>query len=208
MSPLEVASYGTAVGYVAGFLALTFALARSSDQPVWLFETGSRRQFLPALLFRLSFAGAVLWPLSATILANAISADPLSGLFSGKAPDVIGFALVLAGACLALFAQGYMGNSWRIGAAEHHVGRIVDGGPFAYSRNPVFVGQALLFGGLFIAKPSLVQAALTASAFYAIALQVRIEERVLLEALGEPYRAYCAHVGRWIGYQSHQSGNT
>jgi len=208
MSPLEVASYGIAVGYVAGFLALTFALARSSDQPVWLFEKGSRGQFLPALLFRLSFAGAVLWPLSATILANAFSADPLSGLFSGKAPDLIGFALVLAGACLALFAQGYMGNSWRIGAAEHHVGRIVDGGPFAYSRNPVFVGQALLFGGLFIAKPSLVQAALTASAFYAIALQVRIEERVLLEALGEPYRAYCARVGRWIGYQSHQSGKT
>ncbi|WP_306224703.1 methyltransferase family protein [Bosea beijingensis] len=208
MSPLEVASYGTAIGYVAGFLALTFALARSSEQPLWLFEKGSRRQFVPALLFRLSFAGAVLWPLATTIFAGAFSADPLSGLLSGKVPDLIGFALVLAGACLALFAQVYMGNSWRIGAAEDHVGRIVDGGPFAISRNPVFVGQALLFAGLFIAKPSLVQAGLTASTFYAIALQVRVEESVLLEALGEPYRAYCARVGRWIGYRPHQSGNT
>lgn len=207
MSALELAAYGTAIAYVAGFLALSSALVRSSDQPVWLFDKGSPRQFVPALLFRLSFAGAVLWPLGTTIFGSAFSADPLSGLLGGNAPDVVGFVLVLAGVCLALFAQGYMGASWRIGTAEDHVGPIVDGGPFAISRNPVFVGQALLFGGLFIAKPSIVQAGLTASALYAIALQVRIEEGVLLKVLGEPYRAYCARVGRWIGYRSQQSGN-
>ena len=207
MSALELAAYGVAIAYVAGFLALSSALARSSDQPVWLFDNGSPRQFVPALLFRLSFAGAVLWPLGTTIFGSAFSADPLSGLLGGNAPDVVGFVLVLAGVCLALFAQGYMGASWRIGTAEDHVGPIVDGGPFAISRNPVFVGQALLFGGLFIAKPSIVQAGLTASALYAIALQVRIEEGVLLKALGEPYRAYCLRVGRWIGYRPQQSGN-
>lgn len=207
MSALELAAYGVAVAYVAGFLVLSFAVARSSDQPVWLFDKRSPGQFVPALLFRLSFSGAVLWPFGATFFSSAFPADPLSGGLSGYAPDAIGLAFVAAGACFALIGQDYMGNSWRIGAAEGHVGSIVDSGPFAISRNPVFVGQAILFIGLFITKPNLVQAILTGSALCAIVLQVRIEERVLVQALGEPYRAYCRRVARWIGYRSTQSGD-
>lgn len=37
----EAVGYGTATGYGAGVLALTFALAASSDRPVRLFEKRS-----------------------------------------------------------------------------------------------------------------------------------------------------------------------
>jgi protein-S-isoprenylcysteine O-methyltransferase Ste14 len=67
------------------------------------------------------------------------------------------------------------------------------------SRNPVFVGQAVLFAGLFLVVPGCVQALLTAALIVAIHLQVRIEEKVLAETLGEPYLAYMARVSRWVG---------
>ena len=84
-------------------------------------------------------------------------------------------------------------------------GAIVDSGPFAISRNPVFLGQALLFIGLFIVLPSLIQAALTLALLFAIALQVRIEERVLAAAYGQPYRDYASRVRRWLGTRRPQA---
>ncbi|MCP6231918.1 hypothetical protein NL428_27970, partial [Klebsiella pneumoniae] len=63
----------------------------------------------------------------------------------------------------------------------------------------VFVGQALLFGGLLFVLPSLVQAAITLALLIAIQLQVAIEERVLEADLGNPYRAYKQRVHRWLG---------
>ena len=92
-----------------------------------------------------------------------------------------------------------MGANWRIGAAEGEIGKIVDDGPFAISRNPVFVGQALLFVGLFFVFPGVVSLALTIALLVAIHLQVRIEERVLASNLGEPYAAYVRRVPRWLG---------
>jgi protein-S-isoprenylcysteine O-methyltransferase Ste14 len=199
MSGMEIASYLMAVAYVVSFLAMSAILAREAGRPVWLFDKGSEKQMLPALLFRLAFVGAVLWPLWLAALGNPVTNDPLAAALDGPWFDVLGHLLVVLGACTALLSQRYMGTSWRIGAAEGQQGAIVDGGPFAISRNPVFLGQALLFVGLFIVLPSLVQAALTLALLVAIRLQVAIEERVLAASLGEPYLAYKARVRRWFG---------
>jgi protein-S-isoprenylcysteine O-methyltransferase Ste14 len=199
MSGMEIASYMMAVVYVISFLALSAILAREAGRPVWLFGKGRERQALPALLFRIAFAGAVLWPLVLATLGNPVPNDRLARLLDNEWFDVLGHLLVVVGACLAIIAQRHMGVSWRIGAAEGEIGAIVDTGPFAFSRNPVFVGQAMLFVGLFIVLPSVVQAGLTLALLIAIGLQVRIEERVLLASLGEPYRLYQGRVRRWVG---------
>lgn len=199
MSGMEVASYLMAVVYVVSFLAMSAILAKEAGRPVWLFGRGSERQTLPALLFRLAFIGAVLWPLWLAAFGNPVRRDPLTAALDGPWFDVLGHLLVVIGACVALLSQRYMGPSWRIGAAEGEVGAIVDNGPFAISRNPVFVGQGLLFIGLVIVLPSLVQAALTLALLIAIRLQVAVEERVLAASLGEPYLAYKARVRRWLG---------
>ena len=72
-------------------------------------------------------------------------------------------------------------------------------GPFALSRNPVFLGQALLFVGLFLAFPDLVQCLVSAAIIAALSVQVRIEERLLARAYGDAYADYRARVPRWIG---------
>ena len=206
MSGMEIASYLMAVVYVAGFLAMSMLLAKEAGRPVWLFGKGREKQTLPALLFRLAFAGAVLWPLSLAAFGNPVTGDPLATALDGPWFDLLGLLHVVIGACIALLSQRYMGASWRIGAAEGEQGAIVDSGPFGVSRNPVFVGQALLFVGLFIVLPSLIQAALTLALLIAIRLQVAIEERVLAISLGQPYLAYKARVRRWLGVSGGVAG--
>lgn len=191
MSKTEIAAYLVTLAYVGAFLALSVKQARDSGQAVWIFARGSRAQRLPALLFKLGFAGSVLWPPVRTLLAGEASTDLLT--------DIPGLALVIIGAGLALWAQVHMGRSWRIGSAEGESGAFVDNGPFAFSRNPAFVGQALLFIGLFLVRHDLVQLALALAVLIAITLQVRIEEDVLRRDLGEPYLAYQRRVNRWVG---------
>jgi len=135
--------------------------------------------------------------------------DPVFSALDGVAGDIIGHLLVAIGAMIAATSQMHMGASWRIGAAEGETGAIVDTGPFALSRNPVFVGQIILFVGLLLVFPDLFQAALTLALVVAIRLQVKIEERVLTATLGvltatlgEPYLAYSRRVGRWFGLRN------
>lgn len=208
MSGMEIASYMMTVVYVMSFLAMSAILAKEAGRPIWLFDKGAEKQALPAMLFRLAFIGAVIWPLVLALVGNPIKADPLSLALDGPWLDVLGHLLVVVGACVAILSQRHMGVSWRIGAAEGELGPIVNSGPFAISRNPVFVGQALLFVGLFIVLPSLIQAALTLALLIAIVLQVRIEERVLSQTLGEPYRDYKQRVRRWLGTRRREENTT
>lgn len=198
MTTLDMLAYLLVLAYTAGFLLLSASAAQRAGRPIWLFGKGGEPQALPALLFRLAFIGAVLWPLLQAALGNPFPDDPLTAALSGQGFDRLGLALILVGAGLALWSQWHMGASWRIGAAEGEIGWIVDTGPFAISRNPVFLGQILMFSGLFLALPSVPLAAITLGQVVAIALQVPIEERVLAVTLGQPYEAYRRRVRRWL----------
>lgn len=179
--------------YLAAFLALTARSARAAGRPVWLFGHGDR-QGLPALLFRLCFAGGLLYPLLLSFgiePVRELAAPPVALRFAG-------LSLAGIGALFAVYAQYYMGTSWRIGSAEGQSGAIVDTGPFRLSRNPVFVGQVALFLGFVFARPDIVQLALSAAVVLAVRLQVGVEEKVLERDLGEAYRHYRERVRRWL----------
>jgi protein-S-isoprenylcysteine O-methyltransferase Ste14 len=184
--------------YLMGFLVLTASAAAKAGRPVWLFGVGRERQALPALLFRLTFVfGALYPPLWEAWAIYSGRAQLWSSLHDG-ALEILGLLVMSIGAALALTAQWHMGASWRIGAAEGHQGAIVDDGPFAVSRNPVFVGQALLFMGSLAVFPSIPQAVAAVALLAAIHLQVVIEERVLAAELGQPYADYRRRVRRWL----------
>lgn len=199
MSALESISYLLVAVYLLSFFALTAVAQRAAGRSVWLFGRGTEKQTLPALLFRFAFAGAALWPLIRLTTGDVPENDPIRRLLDGDWFDVLGHLMIAIGACIAILSQRHMGANWRIGAAEGEVGAIVDDGPFALSRNPVFLGQALLFLGLFFVFPGIVSLALTVALLVAIHLQVMIEERVLTASLGEPYIGYMQRVPRWLG---------
>lgn len=195
MTPAEWATWLIAVFYVVAFLLLSAQTSKEAGRSIWLFGQRSYDQRVPALLFRLSFAGAVIWSPVALVLglAGRWAVFPDSAVL-----DVVGNVTAAIGAAIALASQVYMGRSWRIGAAEGEVGAIVETGPFALSRNPVFVGQILLFIGLKMAVTDVMHLALLSILLAAIYRQVLIEESVLAKSIGEPYLIYRMRVRRWL----------
>ena len=76
--------------------------------------------------------------------------------------------------------------------------RLVLSGPYAYTRNPMYLGHIIFLAGLALTLQSLfavVIALVTAIWFH---LRVRRDEAKLLELWGEPYRRYLLVVKRWI----------
>ncbi|MGL6181946.1 MAG: hypothetical protein ACRC2G_07225, partial [Aestuariivirga sp.] len=140
MTALEGVSYALFAVYLLSFFGLSAVAARQAGRSIWLFNTGPASQTLPATLFRVAFAGAALWPLIRSLTGDLLMVDPVHDALDGIVPDIIGHLLVAIGACVAAASQMHMGASWRIGAAERETGALVDDGPFAVSRNPVFVG--------------------------------------------------------------------
>lgn len=191
----EWAAYCVFVSYLGGFLWLTRRSVRAAGQGVWLFHEGGGVQRVTGLAFRISFGLVLAWP----ILDRALP-DP--AVRSGDWPAAFawgGLVLALAGGFVALVSQAHMGRSWRIGVAEGVLGPLVTDGPFAWSRNPVFLGQMGVFWSLPVATG---QMFLTVPAvlFTAAALvQARLEEKTLLASADNAYRAYALRVPRWLG---------
>jgi protein-S-isoprenylcysteine O-methyltransferase Ste14 len=199
MSAMEAVSYLLFCVYLANFFALSAVAARQAGRSVWLFSKGKEQQTIPAWLFRIAFAGGAFFPALRAVAGGPLISDPVFSTLDGVTSDIVGHLLVAVGAMIAAMSQMHMGASWRIGAAEGETGTIVDTGPFALSRNPVFVGQIILFLGLLLVFPDIFQALLTVALIIAIRMQVKIEERVLAVSLGEPYLAYSRRVDRWFG---------
>lgn len=77
--------------------------------------------------------------------------------------------------------------------------QLVTTGVYAWTRNPMYVGLALaLFGALLALKNAGSLLGVVALVMFLDRFQIRPEERVLTEKLGEPYQAYLRAVRRWI----------
>jgi protein-S-isoprenylcysteine O-methyltransferase Ste14 len=110
-----------------------------------------------------------------------------------------GALLAAAGIVATMFAQGTMGDSWRVGVDPAETTDLVTGGPFAFVRNPIFTAMTTAAVGLTLLAPNVVAIAGLVTLLAAIVLQVRVvEEPYLLRVHGEAYRAYGRRVGRLL----------
>lgn len=107
--------------------------------------------------------------------------------------------LVAAGAALLLAASdvfrryGTEVRPWLPSAA------LVDGGPYALTRNPMYLGMALVYLGIAIGTASVGILILLLPLVALIQTQVIArEERYLAAKFGQPYRAYRKRVRRWL----------
>jgi len=112
--------------------------------------------------------------------------------------DLIGAAIALGGQALRILTIGYEyivrgGKNGKI-----YVNNLVQGGIFAHCRNPLYVGNLLIAGGLALLIHSF--------AFYVIFMSfillayvtiVAAEEEYLYGRFGSEYERYCARVNRW-----------
>ncbi len=76
---------------------------------------------------------------------------------------------------------------------------LVTGGPFAYVRNPLYIGNILLYTGV-AAMSGIWWIAIIGLVYFAFQYEaiVRGEESYLRKTFGDAYREYAAHVRRFI----------
>lgn len=110
-----------------------------------------------------------------------------------------GTSLVVIGALLLLWAAFSM---WR-----HHttvnpyggVAALVESGPFGFSRNPIYLGDSILYFGVMLILgtlwPLILYPAVWAAIRYGV---IKHEEAHLTAKFGHAYLAYCQRVRRWI----------
>jgi protein-S-isoprenylcysteine O-methyltransferase Ste14 len=137
--------------------------------------------------------GGVL--VAAAALLGAVALERLAGRLPYR-PAVGLPGLALAGAGLALFAwaRRVLGPSWS-GTVEVRAGqRLVERGPYARVRHPIYLAVLLLGAGTVLAHPSLATAAVAVGLGTGIALKIRLEERTLRAALDGAWDAYAARV--------------
>lgn len=76
--------------------------------------------------------------------------------------------------------------------------RLVTTGPFAYMRNPMYLGQIIFLAGLALTLHSLFAALLTVAVAVWFHFRVLHDERRLITRFGEPYVAYLGKTKRWL----------
>lgn len=111
---------------------------------------------------------------------------------------VSGVAMLLCSFGLASYLQAYMHADWRSGIDLDHAPNLITSGPYARSRNPLFLAVILGQLGFFLALPSLFSLVCLVVGVWVIRRQALAEEVALSVHYGEPYRQYRQRVPRWL----------
>lgn len=105
----------------------------------------------------------------------------------------VGILIVLFGTFLRLWAQEHL--HFRLKQAV----QFTRSGPYAFVRNPIYLGNILIFAGATVCSELLWLIPVTlAWAGGVYALVVRYEEKCLVVQYGDAYRRYQAEVPRWF----------
>ncbi|MBL0940482.1 MAG: isoprenylcysteine carboxylmethyltransferase family protein [Gemmatimonadaceae bacterium] len=152
-------------------------------------DPGPNVQFPPPLLFVVPLG--VCWMVD-RVVATPRFPEAAWTVFGGLLLIACGFALVLSGI--------FTFRRFRTAVYPNRAAKlVVDTGPFAYTRNPMYVGMTGIYLGMTLLLTSWVAfALLPAVLLLVMRLVIRREERHLTEKFPEAYAEYCARVPRWL----------
>ncbi|OGY57603.1 MAG: hypothetical protein A3C03_00865 [Candidatus Colwellbacteria bacterium RIFCSPHIGHO2_02_FULL_45_17] len=111
---------------------------------------------------------------------------------------VIGIFFAYTSMIWTIISQAQMGSSWRIGIDEKNKTRLVVGGVFKLSRNPIYLGVIITLFSLFLVLPNLVNLVILLATITTISMQVKLEEEYLKKIYGEEYLSYIERTPRWL----------
>jgi protein-S-isoprenylcysteine O-methyltransferase Ste14 len=182
--------YGTALTLVAG---------------LWLAEEtviGLRGRLRDRSLARDrgSQVGIIVSVVASVWLAPAL-ASALPGAHIGWQPHVLaaaGLVLMLVGIGLRGYAVQALGPYFTTTVAAREGQPVVERGPYHFVRHPSYSGILLILAGYCLAFTNWAAPLAIVPAALGLAYRIRVEERALLEALGEPYADYMRRTRRLI----------
>ena len=144
------------------------------------------------------FVVALIVMVSAAILQEIGVVEPFR-MLSAVWIQTVGIVIATAGIAATVYSQLEMGDSWRIGVDERETTTLVHTGVFGRIRNPIYTAMFTFGIGITLVTPNLVACAGLILLIASIQLQVRrVEEPYLSRKHGDAYRAYAAHVGRFV----------
>lgn len=114
--------------------------------------------------------------------------------------SVIGLGLILLtiGFFFTALIHYSLGSEWRSGIDLSGPGRVITGGAYQFSRNPMFICIAMAQFGFFFAIPSVFSLVCLVIGLYTLNSQTLEEEIHLSQQFPKDYAAYKSKVRRWV----------
>jgi protein-S-isoprenylcysteine O-methyltransferase Ste14 len=148
---------------------------------------------------RRSLAMPPVYLLVAILVMIALDRWAPLGTFDGPFARAIGVFLGIAGLALLVWCSRLFVTAQTTIKPYETSSALVTGGPYRYSRNPIYLGMVLFLVGLNLGlgswSPLL---AIPAFAFIIERRFIRAEEAALLRRFGDEYETYRRRVRRWI----------
>ena len=167
---------------------------------VWMPE--QRREQLMWAIWIPTLATWMHLPFAAAI--EPAGTDALSGVPVIAAAHPLLHAMRWAGAVIAVAGLGlsivcwrHMGAAWRMGV-DSDSSRLIDDGPFAWARHPIYALGSLIMVCSVIILPAPAMLVVATIHITLLNLKARNEERFLRQRFGESYESYCRNTGRFI----------
>jgi protein-S-isoprenylcysteine O-methyltransferase Ste14 len=114
----------------------------------------------------------------------------------------VGAAMVTVGILFAFWARFTLGRNWsgRVTLKEGH--ELIQTGPYALARHPIYTGLDLALWGTALAEGTVAALVGAACLAYAFSLRMKLEEQWMVEEFGERYQEYRKRVPGlvpWLG---------
>ncbi|MGE5089888.1 MAG: methyltransferase family protein, partial [Candidatus Levyibacteriota bacterium] len=140
----------------------------------------------------LAIVAAAMW-----LIDRAIDGGRIDAAWQGP----VAMALLVAGAgVMAMAVASFVARKTTVNPMKPaRASRLITGGVFRCSRNPIYVGDLLILAAfaVWLGQPANL-ALLAGFAWYIDRFQIRPEEKALSARFGAEYAAYCARVRRWL----------
>jgi protein-S-isoprenylcysteine O-methyltransferase Ste14 len=134
------------------------------------------------------------------IVTNAFGLPTTSkqAIFHSEVISWIGVLFCIVGLVVLLWSLISLGQSFRIGIDLEHPNKLVTGGVFAYSRNPIYVAFASILFGQFLIFSNWILLVYPGAAIWLFHRQVLREEEYLKNKYGGEYDDYYSRVRRYF----------
>ena len=157
---------------------------------------GSRRQD------RFSGPVLVVYLLLAVWLGVAVARGVPGGAISTGREFVfwLGIALALGGIAVRWYAVVTLGRSFTTRVTTRPDQAVIRTGPYRFVRHPSYTGLLMTVLGLVLCSTNWLALACFPLALLGFAYRIRVEERALLDGLGQPYRDYMRDTKRLVPF--------